>query len=224
MQDEQYKNTACQPPPLPTSPPTPAINTNKLMPMHTLRAFSRYPAFHERGGPGEGRRPRGGGPGSGWGSAAATAGASPAALTGRGGGGPGNLRRRRGERRKGSPAPPAHTYPGPRGSVAATLRQMHQQQRQQERASPRAATGPRHHPPSWGWPAAEGQRRDGGALRPPEAALPGGRPSARRRRVRWRAARAVPRAGSAPSRRGRLPASAMGMPVIKPWRGGAGRH
>lgn len=103
---------------------------------------------------------------------------------------------------RGAAPPPGRrlTYPGPRGSVAATLRQIHQQQRQQERASPRAAPGPRHHRPSGGR-----RRGSGGTLRPPEAALPGGRPSARRRRrrrVRWPAA--CPLAGGARGAPGRL--------------------
>lgn len=70
-------------------------------------------------------------------------------------------------------------------------------------------------PPRCARPAAPsslggGQGRSGGT--PPAAALPGGCPSARQRRV--------PPPGSARSRRGRFPASAMGMSVIK--RGGAG--
>lgn len=87
----------------------------------------------ERGRPLRGCAPWGAGPGS-----LPGAGAPPAALTGAAG--------------RGSAATCAPgrqlTYPGPRGSVAATRRQMHQQQRQQERASPRAAPGPRHHRPS----------------------------------------------------------------------------
>lgn len=80
-----------------------------------------------------GRPLRGSAPGSsGAGGRCPAAGAPPAALTGRGGGGPGRQL----------------TYPGPRGSVAATRRQMYQQQSQQERASPRAAPGPRHDRPS----------------------------------------------------------------------------
>lgn len=94
-----------------------------------------------------GSAPAGGSPGD-----AAPAGASPAAVTGRRGGGPGAAQLAAAGRAGGRAAPPLGqrlTYPGPRGSVAATLRQIHQeQQRQQERASPGAAPGPRHHRPS----------------------------------------------------------------------------
>lgn len=115
-----------------------------------------------------------------------------------GGGGPGTGQPAAAGGSRAAPPPGRRlTYPGPRGSMAATLRQMHEQQRQQERASPCAAPGPRHHGPS-----GEQRRGSGGT-----AGLCG-----HRRRLS-RAAAAQPGSGvSVSGRRAQCPGPALPLP------------